>query len=376
MKVVYLIYNNTSGLGGHYRSLKSLLDHWGDFDLNFEVYFLGKSISPIFEGFNNVSLIRSNCTGVLEAYKLYKILKKSKPDVIHCYDSTSFFIGRIVSFMLNIPLVFTKCGGKNTMYTPKSVETILFSQENYNYLKGDYNCNFTIIPNRVDKPIYDKDLISQFNDIIGIDYKKVVIRIGNIVSTYFKSLEAAFVLTAELDKQNGGGNLLVIVGKKFDNTIENLHDRFSNVNYLLLDDILFTKEASKMLFISDYVIGTGRGAMEALLLNKPVFVSTPGGTLPIRVNEENFNLFLSYNFSERSTVDKFAFDKTYFSLENGSMLLFQSEENFLAIKGNEKVYNIYKRVSKNKRRVFFFSDFIVNWLRYCKVNRPFRSILK
>lgn len=374
MKIAYLIYCRSKGLGGHYRSLSSLLDNWGrNYNTQFNIVHYGTIISPVLKKYPNVKLIKSSFWLLPEIVSSLRYFKVNQPEIIHSYDSYSYFIGRIVSFIFNIPIIYTKCGGSNESYAPKCKYSILFSKENFNYLsKKNDRVHYYLIPNRINIPAKDMQVLQEFKKMsASYNYTQIVTRIGNITAYYKKSIEAAFLFTRELNKNNCSQNLLLIVGKQLDSTLEAISNKYKDILFVLADDSKYTVEANKMIYISDYIIGTGRGAMEAISLKKNVYISTYNSNIPVKVTSDNFLKFLDYNFSERSIIsDSINLDTYYSPSSNDIKLTNYFNEYCLAEKGNEKIYKLYSNIMriKKSRRVFFTSDFIINLYKYFRAN--------
>lgn len=370
MKVTYFIYNRANGLGGHYRSLRSLIINWSYFqEVQPDIVHLGASISPVLVKIPNSKFFKSSIFILPELVKILFHLKKSKPDVLHCYDSPSYFICRIASLMLSIPVVYTKCGGKNSLYTPSCKDTVVFSHENFTFLKDrNPRANHYLIANRIDLPENDPKLIDDLKNILPHKSEtRVVIRIGNIIKVYQKSIKSAFDFTQELSK-TCNDVILLIVGKELDDTFKELTKQYSHIRHYLLDDIKYTREANKILYFADYVIGTGRGAMEGIGLGKNVYISAGSEPIPTKVTSENFYDFFKFNFSERSIVSKIEIDDLYFTLKKDEKLKSLFQEYCLAARGNQKILDLYNSLSTSPvfDRSFFIADFFCNFVKYFK----------
>ncbi|WP_158960382.1 glycosyltransferase family protein [Myroides fluvii] len=369
MKVVYLIYNGSNGLGGHFRSLKGLCVNW-PIDFEYFIFQFGKVSSPVIESIEKSKFIKSTFLALYEIIYLSKYVKNNEITIIHCYDSISFFIGRIVSFFTGVKLLYTKCGGPNFAYTPKCNSTILFSLENFDYLQDNNKekIDYYLIPNRIILPKCDDILLQKLKSEISYSKsKEYVFRIGNINSYYKDSIRAAFEVANSRNSENFK-SVVVIIGKEYDDSLVKIINDFGNIEYYHLNDDDYTGEASKCLFVADIVLGTGRGAMEAIGLDKEVFLYSSVLKQVIKVSNENFMNCLYYNFSER-----------YEHLE----LVGLNQENNLgdyykeycdAFIGNKKVLSLYEKVIlSDKKNKFYLVDFLKNYYRYLKSNIPFKK---
>ena len=229
-------------------------------------------------------------------------MKINKPDFLHFFDSHSFNIYFPFLYILRYKTVVNKCGGPNPSSYPVVSNLILFSEENKNWFQKriEYtNTKLTVIPNRVSTIKVQK----------YIEYKKDekitnFVRICRIGKTYYNSILNGINLIKELT-QNGDVNVkLFIVGKIVDleeyNSLKKLSKGF-NIEFITEDK--YTIEASRMLYLADIVIGTGRSAMEAFSLSLPVLVPSKQFIYPVLVNSGNFKVFSDKNFTERTRIE-------------------------------------------------------------------------
>lgn len=303
LRVCFVIMTNGNGLGGHYRSLKTVAELIADF-ANVEIVNLGARMSPVFEGMR-AKYIYFNGLNYLEAFSgLRKILSSFHPDVIHSYDVGSHFFSRIYSFFKRIPLVHTKCGGGNPKkYYPYADSLICFSRENLRFfksLKKFSDSSLYLIPNRVREFSCSsgktKFLLSKIPK-----GRKVILRISRISSHYASSLRSSIGLVDELNRR-GVNCCLVIVGSVENNSVSNSLRGLNSKNVVIVTDDRVTENAREILNVADVVIGTGRGFMEAASKSKVLLAPVKGLSFPLLVNKEVWEGVFDTNFSERGEV--------------------------------------------------------------------------
>lgn len=382
MKVFYFIYSHKKGLGGHFRSLKNLLNNWDQIEaVQYKVHNIGLKPTPVLDKINGYKYYSSNVfLFPKNLYKIFCAIQKDKPDILHAYDSLSYLIVRIFSFIFRIPSFYTKCGGKNESYTPVVKKTIVFSKENLNYLKKrNESSEYFLIPNRIKFPIQNRELIHKLLNDYNIKSKKIIIRIGNLNAYYQNSIEGAFRFSKFFQKEYKNTSVIIIfIGSILDSTFDQLRDKYSTIRIIHLDSIEYTSNASSVLDIADYVIGTGRGAMEALALNKKVYISTYNSFFPIKVTSNNFIDFLAYNFSERAIINKGEINRLYFEKDNDSLLKDYYNEYCDGAMGYKKILLQYKRAlnDNNSLFIFSFSDVFYNLLKFFVVNLQVSNKIK
>lgn len=302
MKIMYTIFADAHGRGGHYHSLyetaKKVESH-----TDICVASIGQAPSPVLKNLGD-SYTHYSASSLLAAVKiLLKVVKKEKPDVIHSFDAKSYFFGRIASFFTKTPILLTKCGGANpTYFYPYCENIVLYSVENFKFFKQSkkFNkTNFYLIPNRVSINKNEQDLlrIDKIKSYLPDDYTSIL-RIARISSAYERSIQQAINLTLKLlDK--GHKVKLIVIGVVQDEIIYNKLLKFQSENIIFLTSDEFTVNASEIIDFADIVLGTGRSFMEAALLGKKMLVPCENLNLPILVDKLNIDYFFSMNFSPR-----------------------------------------------------------------------------
>lgn len=301
MKIFYFISVKGHGRGGHFHSLNHIASAMGNKN-EVMIYTVGPGRSHILEKnqyfrrhfyFNTINFLHFKKA-------LSNEINSGQPDVIHCFDLEMFRIIKL-AYNGNIQnIVLNKCGGPNPIRFPLVDKLAVFSIENYDWFTSRSRfskMHMTLIPNRVNK--------SSIQINVFDEYKKredffTFVRIGRIGETYKKSFLDAINLISVL-KNRGIRSCLYIIGVvESAETLKDLRGYASGLEVEFITESRFTEKASKMLYLADAVIATGRGVMEATALGLPILTTMEGAEIPVLVSEQNFQVFFSRNFSQRS----------------------------------------------------------------------------
>jgi glycosyltransferase involved in cell wall biosynthesis len=391
LKVCYVIsvLKNSTGKGGHFHSLKTLVDELSH-DIDVDIVVVGTNPTPIFDFCKpNIMFVETkwNRFAIFDIMKCIKIIKKIDPDVIHAYDTMSLRIVNVARlFCLRKPVFYTKCGGPNPKskagisYSPN---IIFFSKENMNFYRKINklkDSNFYLIPNRVKKITTDKDGVEKIRNIIGEG--AVLLRIGRFSSFHEKSFKQTVNLFNELSSLKDIPPLkLVLIGaiesKEVYGNIRNSIVDKSKV--FLFTENEYTKEASKFIDIADLVVGTGRSLMEAASLGKILLTPQKEERLPVLVDENSFEDCFKTNFSDRNIVKNYIeeenLEKIKKSLKDESFnnnlkqfCINSFNENFDIEKSATKQKDLYflSKKTREKYSAKIFLHGILEFIRFLK----------
>lgn len=374
MRILFFITANGNGRGGHYHSLNHISKVLGKHhEVKIITIGVGNSgvleANPFFEkhiffnGFNLIEFRRD----------LKKIREQFKPDIYHCFDVTTYSIVRIFVSSRKNKIILTKCGGPNPKpyHFPHVHNLILFSLENKYWFENKIKFKESaiyLIPNRSGTLKIDPKYVPIKKDIDSF----VFVRICRITNAYEKSIYDSINLINKLSDKCSHNVKLYIIGSKQDYDLYNnlIKDKaVLNGNVIVITDPRYTLEASKMLYLSDAVIGTGRGIIEAMSLSLPVLTIDEKGDIPVLLNESNFYDAFKTNFSERNNFDeddtrlnfnnivKLIENKSYYNeISNFSKTMFDKYfELAKAVKEYQKVYT----ESKTGKRYLFSDSYII-----------------
>lgn len=380
MRVLFFIFVSAGGKGGHFHSLHQISQEIAKSIPSIRIITFGREESPILKEnpYFHVHLYFSKTNFFSFYIKLLSEIKDFNADILHFFDAHSFNIFFPTSFFTDRKIALNKCGGPNPISYPIVPNLILFSEENKVWFKkkNEYNySNVKVIPNRslVVKTVQQKEYPKNsktFN----------FVRICRIGSTYLGSILNGINLIKELSRRNIESRLYVI-GKIIDESkYEQLISESIGYNIEFITEDKFTTEASKMLYLADAVIGTGRSAMEACSLGLPTLMPSEHFDYPVLLNKGNFDKYFEKNFTDRvdseglvqdlillkiiklideklyydkvSTFSKEMFDK-YFDVSQAgkNYLKFYKELNHQKIHFSMLLIN-FKRSLSTMRRVF------------------------
>lgn len=302
MNVKYLIFSMDQGIGGHFISLDIISR---SITSEPEVICIGYS-KPLVD-YGKVIFIDLNKHSLYSALRCL-VETVSDCDLLHCFDEHSYFYGRVVSALYNIPIVLTKCGGKITKYYPKAKNLIVFSKEDYRYFK-DKSTNCYLLPNRV-APV----ILSECNREVNSSKCFKILCIARIGNKYSSKIRQSINLLSFYAKSGLSVDLTVIGVVESDAILIAMKEHAKGLNCSFLTNAKDTTNASRHIPQYNLIIGTGRGVMEAFSYNVLCASSNSKLELPLLITPNNFNQLFDANFSERSWA-------TTTSLENESDLL-------------------------------------------------------
>jgi glycosyltransferase involved in cell wall biosynthesis len=198
------------------------------------------------------------------------------------------------------------------------------------------------------------------------------VRICRITAFYRKSIQDAINLVDYFHSKNIQNIRLYIIGvvqdtSTFNDFKENHLVKSGHVKFFT--DPAYTDEASKMLYLADAIIGTGRGLMEAASLSKPLLVINRNGEIPVLLNELNFDDAFKTNFSERNvfpklndndnkeSITRIISDKENYNA-NGSFVR-QSFEKYFSLEKTKEAYQTAYNESRMSKRKLLFDSFLI-----------------
>ena len=345
MRICYLISNvNTKnkGNGGHYYSLISTALAMQEV-LDITILNIGTHESLALANSNlkicNVITNKRCIVGIWDLIKKANgFFTKEKYDVIHAFDDSAYFFGRLSSRKLKAPIVLTKCGGPNPkFYYPYSKDLILYSEENFKYFRGYRKfkkSNIDLIPNRIYDVKQDNERIKLLIEKYNLKaYDFILLRIARIGNAYQSSINQLIEVKRHLDKSVSSA--VLIIGSVENNEILNTITKQNIQDLFIETDPFFTKKASELIQLADIVLGTGRSFMEASVLGKLMLAPTSNSDFPLIVDNDNFQLFSAFNFSPRTKVNSFTKEEEINKLNS---LLIDKEKFKLFVEDGEQLF--------------------------------------
>lgn len=316
MKICYLISavsSDNTGRGGHYESLKVLAESMVLNGVDVEIIALGDIFPPTFKDISvNVKFIEFKPDSSLLGYILSvrRALLKLSPDVIHSFDNKSYFFARVSNLSNKIKLVLTKPGGPNPkIFFPYCSDLVLFSKENYSFFreKRKYRkSRLHYIPNRARKIESDFLRINEIKNTHPIN-GKVFLRIARISEDYKETFYQLINLVDSLNKHGFACTLFIIGFVQDESLKEELIALKCSFLHIITEE-KYTRNASQLIELCDFFLGTGRGVYEAALLERVVLGTVKGAKYPVLISENNFAELQHKNFSPRTVIEGFAED--------------------------------------------------------------------
>ncbi len=370
MKVLFFIFVSEGGRGGHYHSLNHITRTLGTTDCKIDILTIGNQTSEIIaENPHFRKHLYFNRDNFINFFKqLYLEIQNNKPDILHFFDTQSYSLCFPLTFFFDSKVVLTKCGGANSpkLY-PIVPNLILFTEENRKWFvsKNQYkNTRIEVIPNRVNVLKIEKNE----------DYQKdpeyfSFVRICRIGKEYCNSILNGINLVKELNQSSDFKTKLYVIGKVTDDEIYSiLLEAAKGYDIEFITDNRIALEASRMLYLADAVIGTGRSALEALSLGLPLLVPSGQINFPILFDENNRIEIMQKNFTERAEFGKLSHldelkkiellitdNKYYSTMLNYSKAIFNEFYDVHGIKSN--YINFYKNANFTK---LTFEGLLVN----------------
>jgi len=235
-------------------------------------------------------------------FKLWKILRELKPDVLHVRSRIPGWLVRFANRPLGIPVVTTVHGfntvGGYSRIMVDALRVIGASVAMRDYLHQHYGVTedvFRLIPRGIDPEGFNPDKLdtpwmTQFKNQCGIDNRFVVVIAGRISS--LKGIDWAIKALAQVSDRLPSWKLLIVGSPQAGQ--ENYTDELKTlVQKLKLEDrVMFTGSQRKMAEVyacASVVISAstrkpetfGRSLVEALAMNCPVIATAHGGALDI-----------------------------------------------------------------------------------------------
>ncbi|OPX95116.1 MAG: hypothetical protein A4E58_02323 [Syntrophorhabdus sp. PtaB.Bin006] len=303
MKVAFFITSKGPGVGGHFYSLRATVEALAkQFDT--EIINIGLFPSVVLRHLTNWQFFPIQRPILKTLLSLRTYVGRSRPDVLHAFDLESLLFCRFLALLNNKPVLFTKCGGPNPIrYFPIVDEMIVYSSENLSFFEKSArysHAKIHHIANRIQIVEQDPLRIEMLRQKIRPG-ATVFMRISRISKFHKPSILSSIELVRGLIR-DGHNVQLLLVGAVQDQSFAKELWNYAGKDIIVEAEDQFTRDASRLLGIADFVIGTGRGAMEAAFLGKVLLAPTANAELPILVNAGNIEQFFSYNFSGRAVI--------------------------------------------------------------------------
>ncbi|MCC3308768.1 glycosyltransferase [Psychrobacter sanguinis] len=315
--------------------------------------------------FNGLNLLKLKST-------IDKTIKDFQPDIFHYFDVASYNVIAPLYPRWATKTVLNKCGGPNPKKEnefPHVHNLVLFSLENQIWFESNSNYRNTVttlIPNRVAKINTD----DKSTDINKPQDAFTFVKIARIGQTYKSSILDSINLLDILYKRNSKLRIkLFIIGVVEDNEVLEdiiLNEHVKNGNVVILTEDKYTYNASKMLFLADATISTGRGVMEAASLGLPVLTINSQSHIPVLLTQDTFEQAFKTNFSGRNIFPSLDNNENLSNIENlitnsrfyeniSAYMNIVFDKYFNIEKALDKYENLYNSICNDNKKKFQFS---------------------
>ena len=298
-------------------------------------------------------------------YRLRKLLKALKPDIIHARSRVPAWLSFLANQTLHIPFVTTVHGFNSVSPYSRIMtagdEVICVSNAIKEYIRKHYQTveeKITVIPGGIDLMKFDPDNIDRqfmetFKKHYELENQFVISVVGRI--TQLKDIET-FIHAVALVKENRPDIKALIVGgvhKDKENYFESLKKVVKELG--VENEVVFTGSQSNVAEIyalSSVVVSAskkpesfGRSVAEAIAMNTPVVATNHGGVKDIIIEGEN-GFFAEIGHAD-SLAEKIVKAKDLTFDGNGYI-----KKNFSLPKIVAKTLEVYeKAIEKNKIKV-------------------------
>lgn len=301
--------------------------------------------------FRDISLLRD----IKALINVYKIVKKERPNLIHCHSTKGGIIGRIVGYLLNI----------NVLHTPQAFSFLstdnvfkkriylvlekLFKFKN-SYLLASSNSERKLAIQKVkylsNQVLLFNNSIEPLDNISELTIKKTwpdeyICTVGR--PSFQKNIELMIKVLQEVNKTKCTHLVIMGVGYHSDklSIVQklikelNLESTVTLLNWTSRENVFNIIKGSKLYVSTARYEGLPYSVIEALALSKPCVVSNCDGNRDLITNDYNGFVIDNENIEEFSKKIKLLFQD--------DELLKKFSKN--ALKSFEENYNIKKNIS-------------------------------
>ncbi len=301
--------------------------------------------------FRDISLLRD----IKALISVYKIVKKERPNLIHCHSTKGGIIGRIVGYLLNI----------NVLHTPQAFSFLstdnvfkkriylvlekLFKFKN-SYLLASSNSERKLAIQKVkylsNQVLLFNNSIEPLDNISELTIKKTwpdeyICTVGR--PSFQKNIELMIKVLQEVNKTKCTHLVIMGVGYHSDklSIVQklikelNLESTVTLLNWTSRENVFNIIKGSKLYVSTARYEGLPYSVIEALALSKPCVVSNCDGNRDLITNDYNGFVIDNENIEEFSKKIKLLFQD--------DELLKKFSKN--ALKSFEENYNIKKNIS-------------------------------
>ena len=302
-------FTSSNVLGGHYRSAAAIAELLRE---DYEVILLnfGERPSPVMqaEGIETIFYYGRPEWPATLRQRIAALMGKRCAKAVLAFDQKAGELLRPLARRQGVGFVLVKPGGgQPRLYYPKVDHNIVFMSTDDKWLtkRNPPNSRIAQAVGRIYEPTQDMAAQEALREKISLTSKDMaIVRIGRLHEHYAAVNRAALALAQRL-RTKGFPARLIMIGAP-----QSPHERASLMSLKGPEDAIicedyFTNQASRMLGMFRYNVGTGRGFMEGAAMGQVMFCAcqSENHELPLLVTEGNLRGFLDDNFSPRITPD-------------------------------------------------------------------------
>tara|TARA_R100000935_G_scaffold56146_1_gene87171 strand:- start:6619 stop:7848 length:1230 start_codon:yes stop_codon:yes gene_type:complete len=297
--------------GGHYRSASAIAQLLSD---QYDVLLVnvGTKPSPVMKMPGQDTIFVHGCTGMPGPIRsrLKALMREHKVKAVVAFDQKVGEMFRPIARQLGTGFVLVKPGGgQPRLYYPKASHQVVFMQADKVWIDQNANSKRGVTVSqaagRIFPPMQDLEAQNKLRQQISLhDEEIAIVRIGRIDEQYAAVSRAALALSDKLRRAGLPARTVLIGTPESAEEITTLNAIKSKEDAIITDD-LFTNQASRLLSMFRYNVGTGRGFMEGCNIGQIMMCASKKSEhrLPLLVTDENFDLFFDQNFSPRIQPD-------------------------------------------------------------------------
>lgn len=304
--IASLMDGNSSGLGGHYNSMRDLRrafqDGWPDADIY--VMTIGNIQPVVFRGDEQRVEHVDTAHKSLRAIRtdVNDIVERIAPTHIHAFDNKSYAFARGCARRVGAKLYLTRPGGPNPLYFPQAPDIVCFSRENAEYLRAKkkyHRSRIHVIPQRVLPPQWDRGRSEEIVDLT--DGRPILLRVARLTELNRPSILQTIELSKLLRAHNVDHSMVIVGTPNSPELLMEIRAALAMDDVLITDE-RFTTRAEQLTGVARAIVGSGRTLVEAAMAGSVLYSPLAGRSLPTLVTSWNQDALAKRNFSARSVI--------------------------------------------------------------------------
>lgn len=304
-RVLYIMTALEESGGGHFYSMKSTAEA--------VMQSTTAQVAILQIGVVKVNVFRDATvpifTVLLEGVKFQKYFHeilaasdKFAPTHVHAFDNRSYYFARILARIYRAKAFLTRPGGPNPAgYFPYFDDLFVYSRESLDFFKNRYPLRrIHLLPQRIAPVAPDNNRANRLVSKYGMT-SRILLRVCRI-GPYYQRILLQTLNLARMLRQRGASVQAVILGYVENEETLRLLKANADPADRIITDPEFTHNASALVHIAEWVVGTGRSLMEAASAGCIVLTPVRGVDIPIMVDDDNYEALAVTNFSERNRL--------------------------------------------------------------------------